>query len=158
MFDFLKKSHNNSIVAPVSGTCITLDEVPDKVFSSRIIGDGFAVVPDSDVVVAPADGEIMIIPSSKHAFGMKTKNGAELLVHIGLDTVNLEGQGFSVLEKVGSKVKAGTPVVRFDRGFMEEKGINLTTMLIFTAGYDKEVKLSNYGQHVTAGETVLSQA
>lgn len=155
MFEFLKQMQNRNVVAPVSGKCIPLDEVPDTVFSSRIMGDGFAIVPTGDDISAPMDGEIVTIPSSKHAFGMKTKNGVELLVHIGLDTVNLEGRGFTVLKKPGSRIKAGTPIIRVDRSFMEEKGVNLTTMVIFTAGYDKKVKLSCFGQNVTVGEDLL---
>ena len=158
MFGFLKKSQGSGtdgFVAPVTGKCISIEDVADAVFSSKMMGDGFAIVPTGDTVVAPADGEIVMIPESKHAFGMKTKDGVELLVHIGLDTVNLNGQGFEVLTKQGSRVKAGTPVIRFDRSFMEGKGIDLTTMLVFTGGYDKPVALSCVGQTVNAGDKVL---
>lgn len=158
MFDFLKRaqSSSNQVAAPVKGTCISIEEVPDPVFSAKMMGDGFAVIPAGDEVVAPVDGEIEMLPSSRHAFGMKTKSGVEILVHIGLDTVKLEGRGFTALQKQGSRVKAGTPVIRVDRKWMEEKGINLTTMLVFTAGYEKEVDLPCFGKEVEAGEAVLS--
>ncbi len=158
MFGFLKKSQDSSadgFAAPVDGKCISIEEVADAVFSSKMMGDGFAIVPTGETVVAPADGEIVMIPESKHAFGMKTKDGVELLVHIGLDTVNLNGQGFEVLTKQGTRVKAGTPIIRFDRSFMDKQGIDLTTMLVFTGGYDKPVVLSCLGQEVKAGDKVL---
>jgi len=156
MFGFLKKE-SGEVVAPVKGKCIRIEEVLDQVFSSKMMGDGFAVVPDSDTVVSPMNGEIVMIPESKHAFGMKTKSGVELLVHIGLDTVELNGKGFPVLAKQGSRVKPGDPVIRFDKAFMEEKGINLTTMVIFTGGFDKEIKLSVYDQNVNAGDVVIPE-
>lgn len=154
MFGFLKKDRK-VIVAPVSGKCIPIEEVSDPVFSTKMMGDGFAIVPSEETVAAPADGEIVMIPDSKHAFGLKTKSGVELLVHIGLDTVNLNGEGFTILQEQGAKVKAGTPIIRFDRKFMEEKGIDLTTMVIFTDGKDGEVSLSRYGQTVKTGDELM---
>lgn len=98
-----------------------------------------------------------MLPESKHAFGMKTKSGVEFLVHIGLDTVELNGEGFTVLAKQGSKVKAGDPVIRFDKAFIEGKGINLTTMVVFTGGFDKEIQTDLYNQKVNAGDVVISE-
>lgn len=154
MFEFLKKV-SNEVAVPVTGTCIRIEEVPDPVFSGKMMGDGFAVIPESDTVVAPMSGEIAMVADTKHAFGMKTKSGVELLVHIGLDTVNLNGEGFTVLIGPGSKVKAGDPVIRFDRTGMEEKGLNTTTMVVFTAGYEKPVETGCYGQKVEAGQIVI---
>ena len=156
MFGFLKKD-SNAVVAPVTGKCIRIEEVPDQVFSSKMMGDGFAVVPEGDTAVAPMSGEIVMIPESKHAFGMKTKSGVEFLVHIGLDTVELNGEGFTVLAKQGSKVRAGDPVIRFDKAFIEGKGINLTTMVVFTGGFDKEIQTDVYNQKVNAGDVVISE-
>ncbi len=155
MFRFFQKE-NHEVMAPVTGKCIKIEEVPDGVFSSKMMGDGFAVIPEGDTAVAPVDGEIVMIPATRHAFGMKAKNGVELLVHIGLDTVELKGEGFTVLAKQGSKVRAGEPVIRFDREGLEKKGINMTTMVIFTRGYEKEVNLEVYGQKVNAGEAVMA--
>lgn len=154
MFGFLKKD-GNEVAAPVTGTCIRIEEVPDPVFSTKVMGDGFAVIPDKDTAVAPMSGEIVMIAETGHAFGMKAKNGVELLVHIGLDTVALNGEGFTLLANQGSKVKMGDPVIRFDKKSMEEKGINMTTMVVFTGGYDKPVALECYGKKVEAGEAVI---
>lgn len=156
MFGFLKKP-SNEVAAPVSGTCIRIEEVPDPVFSAKMMGDGFAVIPESDTVVAPMTGEIAMVAETKHAFGMKTKSGIELLVHIGLDTVNLNGEGFTVLAEQGSKVKAGDPVIRFDRTGMEAKGLKTTTMVVFTGGYEKAVETDCYGQQVKAGQVVIHE-
>ena len=156
MFGFLKKE-SGGVAAPVTGKCIRIEEVPDAVFSQKMMGDGFAVIPSGDTVAAPVSGEIVMVAQTKHAFGMKTKSGIELLVHIGLDTVELNGEGFTVLAKPGSRVKAGEAVIRFDKAFMEGKGLNMTTMVIFTGGYDREIKISQFGQDVTAGEVVLPE-
>lgn len=154
MFGFLRKE-SGAVAAPVTGKCIRLEEVADKVFSSKMMGDGFAVIPENDTAVAPVDGEIVMIPATKHAFGMKTKAGVELLVHIGLDTVELKGEGFTVLAKQGRKVRAGEPVIRFDRELLKKKGIDMTTMVIFTGGDEKEIDLKVYGEKVNAGDAVL---
>ena len=154
MLSFLKKKDDH-VVAPVSGKCIRIEEVPDEVFSSKMMGDGFAVIPEGDTVAAPVSGEITMIPDLKHAFGLKTRTGIELLVHIGLDTVNLQGQGFTVLAKQGSKIRAGEPVIRVDKEFMEKQGINLTTIVIFTEGYKQEVELEFFGQQVKLGDVLL---
>lgn len=143
-------------VSPVKGKCIPIEEVKDSVFASKVMGDGFAVEPSGDLVVSPADGEIVMIPDTRHAVGIKTKNDVEILVHIGVDTVDLKGKGFQTLISVGSRVKAGTPLIRFDAGFMKENNIDMTTMVVFTSGYDREVSLNCYGREVDAGELLIS--
>ena len=154
MFGFLKKE-NRGIAAPITGICKNITEVADKVFSSKAMGDGFAVLPSGNIVVAPVTGEIAMIFPINHAFGMKTKEGTELLVHIGIDTVSLNGEGFTALVKQGDRVKAGTPVIRVEREKLMEKGVDLTTMVIFTEGYNRPVQLECYGKQVEAGEILI---
>ena len=154
MFNFLKKE-SNEIVSPIKGICIPIEKVNDQVFASKMMGDGFAIVPNGNKVVSPVDGEIILIPASKHAIGLKTKKGIEILVHIGLDTVHFNGEGFKVLKSKGDKVKAGDGLIEFDSSFMKEKGADMTTMVIFTGGYDKEIKLDCYGKEVNAGEVLI---
>jgi glucose-specific phosphotransferase system IIA component len=154
VFGFLKKD-SKDIVAPVTGTCIAITEVEDKVFSSKAMGDGFAVVPEDDTIVSPITGEIVMTFPTKHAFGVKSKEDVEILVHIGIDTVNLNGEGFTMLAKEGAKVKAGDPIVRVDRTALTQKGVNLTTMVVFTGGYEKEVNLDTCGQKVEAGQVLI---
>lgn len=154
MLGFLKKD-SKEIVAPVTGTCISITDVEDKVFSSKAMGDGFAVVPADDTIVSPITGNIVMTFPTKHAFGVKSKDDVEVLVHIGIDTVNLNGEGFEMLLKEGAKVKAGDPVVRINRTLLEAKGVNLTTMVVFTDGYQKEINLDTCGQKVEAGQVLI---
>lgn len=130
MFGFLKKEFK--LVAPVSGKVIDLSEVPDPVFSQKMAGDGVGIDSTGDVVVAPADGVISIIFKTNHAFGMLLNNGVELLVHIGIDTVELDGAGFERLIQEGSKVKAGMPVIKIDRNLIKDKGYSLITPVLIT--------------------------
>ncbi len=138
MFGFFKNKKNKEVtndaklVAAVSGKVLPLSEVPDPVFAQKMAGDGIAINPTGDVVVAPADGELSLIFNTKHAFAMTLDNGAELLVHIGVDTVSLEGQGFEQLAEAGTKVKAGTPIIKIDREFIKSKGLSLMTPVLIT--------------------------
>ena len=122
----------NTLVAPLSGKAIPLSEVPDPVFSQKLAGDGMAIMLEGDTVVAPADGEVTLIFKTKHAFAMTLDNGLELLVHIGLETVSLEGEGFEQLVEQGARVKAGTPLIKVDRNFILSKGLSLATPVLIT--------------------------
>ena len=130
MFDFLKK--NKDIVAPVSGKVIDLSEVPDEVFAQRLAGDGVAILPTGNKIVAPADGVLTLLFNTGHAFAITLKNGVELLVHIGIDTVALNGKGFTKLVEQGIKVKAGMPIVRIDKEAVEAAGYSLITPVLIT--------------------------
>lgn len=153
MFSFFNKEPFK-VVACVSGKCIMLEEVNDQVFSTKMLGDGFAIIPSTSEFVSPVTGTIETVFPTKHAFGIKTKDGVEILVHIGLDTVNLKGEGFTSLIKAGDKVKAGQTVMKLDLSFFKQNSIDLTTMIIFTSGYDKEVTLTHYGE-VKANEILI---
>lgn len=154
MFGFLKND-DGKVVAPVDGTCIPIEKVSDKVFSSKMMGDGFAVIPSGDTVVSPITGEIKMVAETLHAVGLQSKR-EEILVHIGIDTVALKGEGFTSIVKAGCTVKAGEPLIKFDRDFMKKKGIDMTTMVIFTSENAKNIGEENYGREVVAGE-VLSR-
>lgn len=143
MFSFLKKNKSDDIYSPVKGKSIPLEQVPDKMFADKLMGDGVGFVFEGDTVYAPCDGEIMMIAATKHAFGLKSKAGAEILVHVGLDTVNLDGEGLEVLVKANSKVKAHQPVIKINREFMKEKNIDLTTPMIITNMNDYEVEIKD---------------
>lgn len=152
MFGLFKKEEFK-IVAPVEGELIPLADVPDGVFSQKMMGDGFAVIPDGDTVCAPLSGTAESVFPTGHAVGIKTKDGIECIVHIGLDTVELNGEGFHPLIEQGSKVKAGQPMIRFDKEVLEQKGYNLTTMVVFPSGYDHAFELGQ--KKVTSGETLI---
>lgn len=134
MFNFFKKNSNKEIklIAPITGKTIDLSKVPDKVFAEKLVGDGIAINPTGDVIVAPADGELTLVFETLHAFAITLSNGAELLIHIGLDTVSLKGEGFEQLVEAGTMVKAGTPIIKIDKDFILSKGFSLITPVLVT--------------------------
>lgn len=130
MLGFKKKEVK--IYSPVKGKVVNLEEVPDSMFSSKMLGDGVAMEIEGDVICAPQAGVIKVLFETKHAFVIETKEGVEILVHIGLDTVDLKGEGFQAIASIEDKVKAGDPIVRVDRELIKSKGVNLITMIIIT--------------------------
>lgn len=159
MFSFLKKKEiDNNLYAPVTGEMIEIETVADQVFASKMMGDGVAFRFDGEIVSAPCDGTVTMIASTKHAFGLTMANGAEILVHIGLDTVNLKGQGLEVLVSVDKKISKGTPVIKIDRAFMQKRAIDLTTPVIITNFSDFNIeKFAPYGS-VTLEDKLIQLA
>lgn len=133
------------LYSPVNGQMMQLEEVSDQVFASHMMGDGVAFQVEGDTVYAPCDGKVTFIAHTLHAFGMKTRNDAEILVHIGLDTVNLKGQGFQKLVEEGEKVKKGTPIIQFDKAYMKERELDLTTPMVITNSSDYNLNLISCG-------------
>lgn len=131
MFEFFKKDYE--LFAPVIGECVPLSEVPDKVFSEKMLGDGVAFVFTGDTIFSPCDGDVIMAADTNHAIGLKASNKAEILIHAGLETVNLNGQGLEILVKEGSKVKKGQALIKLDRDFLETKKINMITPMIITS-------------------------
>lgn len=121
-----------TLISPLSGDIVALENVNDPVFSSGAMGKGLAVKPTEGVVYAPADAEVTIAFETGHAYGLKTASGAEILIHIGIDTVSMNGNGFEKLVAAGDKVKAGTPLAKFDAAKIAEAGLDDTTMIIVT--------------------------
>lgn len=158
MFGFGKKKIE--FVAPFAGTVVPVSEVPDPMFAGKMLGDGYAVIPHDDAdqlaVVAPADGTLVKVFKTGHAFSMKTAEGVEVLVHIGLETVELKGQGFTILQESGS-VTAGTPLVEVDLAAVREAGLNPITIVVFTKKgqiADVAVKAGATGAHPAAVATL----
>ncbi|WP_055070512.1 PTS sugar transporter subunit IIA [Clostridium massiliamazoniense] len=151
MFGFLKK--DLKLVSPIEGKTIDLSKVNDPVFAEKMAGDGLAIDSTGNIVVAPCDGTLTLIFKTNHAFSITTDNGVELLIHIGLDTVTLNGEGFERLAEEGQKVKAGTPIVKLNREFIESKGISLVTPVLIT-NVDSVKSISPIvGIDAKAGET-----
>lgn len=128
-----KANVKNEILAPVSGQSESLDKVNDETFASGVIGKGIAIVPDDNRIVAPISGKISVLPKdSKHAIGIVGDNGVEVLIHIGIDTVELKGQGFDPLVKIGDHVKKGQLLEKVDFKLIKDKGYDSTVMVIIT--------------------------
>lgn len=145
---FSKKKE--AFVCPMAGTLLTLENVPDEVFSKRMMGDGFAINPSEGKVYAPMSGEITVAFPTKHAIGMKTKEGMELLIHIGMDTVELNGEGFTSHIVAGKKVKQGDLLMEVDLEFVKNAGKPVITPVIFTAG--EQIVVDKADQSVRAQE------
>lgn len=129
------------ILAPLSGNAVNLASVPDPVFSEKMMGDGIAIEPSEGIVVSPVDGEIIQIFPTKHAVGIRAKNGAEILIHIGLETVSLKGEGFETHVQQGDSVTAGDKLVSFDMATISEKAKSTVTPIIIT-NTDQAVSLN----------------
>lgn len=128
------------IYSPVAGEVFPISQIKDDVFASEAMGKGVYITPSENTVYAPFDGEIVMIANTKHAIGIKSEQGVEILIHIGIDTVELNGEGFKVSVKAGDKVKQGQELITFDRDFIIEKGYSLDIPVICTNGYDIEIK------------------
>ena len=144
-----------TLVSPENGKIMPLSEVKDDVFSSGAMGKGIAIEPNDDVLHAPADGKIIMTFKTGHAIGMKTKTGAEILMHIGMDTVNLQGKGFDTLVEKDQEVKAGDPLVKFDIDLIKKAGYPVTTPMVVTNSKDfDDIKQIAEGD-VKVGQAVL---
>nr|WP_300003120.1 PTS glucose transporter subunit IIA [Tissierella sp.] len=126
------KEDGITIFNPIDGEIVSLEEVPDEVFSQKMLGDGFAIKPTGEKVYAPIAGEIKVLFPTLHAIAIETKDGLELLVHIGIDTVELKGEGFEAHVKLGDKVKAGDLLVSFNKKIIEDNGKATITPVIIT--------------------------
>ena len=118
------------LVSPLDGTMIPLNEVPDPVFAKGTMGPGIAITPSGDTAYSPGNGTVVAAQPTGHAFGLVLDGGIEVLIHIGIDTVNLKGEGFDVKVKAGQKVRAGTPLVTFDPKIIEDAGYSMVTPVI----------------------------
>jgi sugar PTS system EIIA component len=122
------------IEAPLTGEMNSLSEVPDPVFAEKMMGDGFAITPSEGVVVAPISGEIVQLFHTKHAVGIRSNEGVEVLIHVGLETVKLNGEGFEAHVSEGQKVNAGDKLLTFDINYIKENAKSIITPVIFTNG------------------------
>lgn len=160
MFGLFKKNKTDkketlNFVAPVDGKTMDLSDVPDPVFAQKMAGDGLAIDATGDIIVAPCDGDLTLVFKTKHAFAMTLDNGIELLVHIGIETVSLNGEGFEQLAEAGTKVKAGTPIIKIDREFIKSKNLPLVTPILITNPDVVKSMDAKTGLDAKAGETVI---
>ena len=144
------------MTAPLSGECISLNEVPDPVFSQKMMGEGCAIKPNGGEIYSPIKGTVAMIAATKHAFGIQDENGNEVLVHFGLETVNLQGEGFDVKVKVGDQVDTNTLLAVADVEMMKEKNINLITPVILCTPQENKEFNFTYGRVEATKSTVLT--
>ena len=142
---------SKTVLAPIRGKVLAQADIPDETFAQGILGPGCGVEPTGDTVYAPFDGTVTQVPESLHAVGMMSDDGIELLIHVGMDTVEMKGQGFTSLTKEGAKVKAGTPLLKVDLDAIRAAGHPTATAIIVTNGDDMgELKMLAEGD-VLAG-------
>lgn len=132
MFNIFKRKKKVELKSPFEGRAVEITEVPDEVFSSRLVGDGLAFEPHDGTIYSPVDGEIVQVFPSKHAIGIKTEEGLDVLIHVGVDTVNMKGEGFESFVSAGDKVNAGDKLMCFDINLIKEKAKSIVSPLIIT--------------------------
>ena len=142
------------ILSPVTGQAVKLDDVPDPVFSGKILGDGAAVIPSEGKIVSPVDGEVVSVAETLHAYGLRTAEGLELLIHVGLDTVKLKGSCFQVHVKEGEQVKAGDLLAEVDLEALKAEGLNPVTPVLVCDGLQNRTLNTAEGE-MKAGESEL---
>ncbi len=145
-----------AIAAPLAGRVMPLAEVPDPVFAKGTVGRGVGIEPSGDTVYAPADGKVIVAPDTGHAIGLQLDSGVELLIHVGIDTVGLEGKGFEVFVKRGDVIEAGTKLVSFDRSVIEAAGLSLVTPVLVTNSKKFGAVEQTAGEETKVGEPLLT--
>ena len=151
-----KKTKPLEIIAPMSGQVVELTEVPDPVFGEKMMGEGAAIKPTDGKVVAPINGKVVQIPDSKHAIGLEANDGTEVLIHVGLETVQLKGKGFKNLVNVGDEVTVGDPILEADLAYLTEHADHTITPIVITNSNTKDKTYQTFsGKNSVAGETVI---
>lgn len=145
-----------ALAAPVAGKVVPLAKVEDEIFSSEMLGKGIAILPEENIVKSPVKGEIVTIFDTQHAIGLKTDDDVEVLIHIGIDTVNLKGQYFNALAKVGDRVEVGTPIMEVDFAAVKEAGYDIITPVIVTNSAAFKNILGTDQEHATSGDLVVT--
>ena len=160
MFSSLKKmfggkEEKKTVLAPAAGKAVSLKEVNDPTFSQEILGKGVAIIPSEGKIVAPADGTISVFFETKHAVSISAENGAEIIVHVGLDTVNLKGEHFTAHKQQGDKVKAGELLLEFDMEAIKADGYDVITPVIICNTPDFPDMVCHTGQDVKELDTII---
>lgn len=127
-----KKQQEVTLLAPLTGAIVPLSEVPDPVFAQKVVGDGVAILPSEGLLISPIDAKVTHLFPTHHAIGLTSDSGLEILMHIGIDTVKLKGQGFTPFVSVGDQVKAGDKLIQFDSAALEQAGCPIVTPIVIT--------------------------
>jgi len=156
LFKNRKKSDKMEIFAPVNGKVVALEDVPDPVFSQKMMGEGIAITPADGHFVSPVNGKVIQVPDTKHAVGILAEDGSEILVHIGLETVALKGEGFETKVNVNDEVTVGQSLIEADLDYISEHADSIVTPIIITNSQNsgKNYQMTDE-QDATAGQTVI---
>lgn len=155
MFSIFKKAiPSNAVIAAASGRLIPLEKVKDEVFAKKMLGEGAAIVPENEVITAPCTGKLTMLYPTRHAFGIRCDDGLEILVHIGIDTVKLNGKGFKCYADEGDRVQAGDKIIRYDSYLMNQEGYDMTVMILFP-NCKYELCINNIG-YVKKGKSIIA--
>lgn len=155
---FHRKRKEEHIFAPMGGEVTPIEDVPDPIFSKKMIGDGVAIRPLEGRAVSPFDGEVIQVFPTKHAIGLRGESGLEVLIHIGLETVSLEGKGFETVVQTGDKVEKGDPLIRFNLEFIKANAADTITAIIITNGELVKSLEKSTGVEAVAGQTEIMRA
>ncbi|MFP5111397.1 PTS sugar transporter subunit IIA [Bacillaceae bacterium C204] len=159
MFKFLKKEKVVEIYTPVNGSIIALEDVPDPVFSQKMMGEGIAVIPTNGNIHSPVKGTVILIAATKHAIGIRAENGVEILVHVGLETVSLKGEGFNSVVNVGDQVSVGQLLIEVDWEFICTNAKSIITPIVITNSLqNKNQYILTKEKEAIQGRTVLINA
>lgn len=142
------------IIAPITGKVVALNDVPDPVFSEKMMGEGIAILPKEGKVLSPVDGKVILTADTKHAIGIQANDGTELLIHIGLETVTLKGEGFECFVKEGDSVSIGQQLLKVDWEFIKNRVESIVTPIIITNGQSKSIQVEEQDK-CEAGKTIL---
>lgn len=154
MLSKLFKKRKLQIYAPVNGEIVSLEQVPDPVFSQKMMGEGIAIMPEKGNIHAPVEGTVVLVSDTKHAIGLRSDDGTEILIHIGLETVALKGEGFTVLVAAGDRVSMGQALIEVDWDYIREHAKSIITPIVITNSAERNVQLEITKEGIM-GETVL---
>ncbi|XOQ14325.1 MAG: PTS glucose transporter subunit IIA [Shouchella clausii] len=156
IFKHKKRIEKEKIFSPLTGELLPLEQVPDPVFSQKMMGDGVAIIPEEGVLVSPVEGKVVQVFHTKHAMGITSVSGLEILLHVGLETVELNGEGFTALIEEGQTVKVGDPLLNFDISLLKDKNKEIITPIIITNYSDKVDEIEHVDQQaVSRGENLF---
>jgi sugar PTS system EIIA component len=153
LFGMKSKKTEEILLAPLSGRAIQLEEVPDPTFAQKMLGDGIAFEPTEGKMFSPVNGKVIQVFPTKHAIGLESETGLEILIHVGLETVNLKGEGFDTKVKPGDKVKAGDLLLTFDLEFIQTNAASIITPCVITNPDKIESLEKQYNEQAVGGQT-----
>lgn len=157
--NLFKKAKSLQIYTPVNGEIIPLEEVPDPVFNQKMMGEGVAIIPSKGNIYAPVKGMIIQIASTKHAIGILAEDGTEILIHVGLETVSLKGEGFTVAVNMGDKVTVGQLLIEVDWEYIRAHAKSIVTPIVITNSHDGDKRYTlTEEKEGLMGETVIITA